>query len=254
MSDREDAPGADLPKKERLMNAWIAVGPKGKTTDVSDLTGSSRGYASDIRRAMAGEDEEDDLPFEDIADAYDPSLVATYRSKLAEDAIDGRWPFEDRLEVESIGDPSGPTTGEPVPRSRAGPATVTHADPQGTGAHPPETGNPGGRTPQPPRQPRPADPPAQSPQPAYPAAQGAAGQAVPSQPAQQAQPTSAPGGFRDRLADLDRQLVAQQQRATAELNSLPQGSQAHAIALSKYNLLVDIRESLRQLATVARPV
>ncbi|SDF86945.1 hypothetical protein [Halorientalis regularis] len=43
MSDSEDDTGADVSKKERLINAWIAVGPEGKTTDVSDLTGSSRG-------------------------------------------------------------------------------------------------------------------------------------------------------------------------------------------------------------------
>ncbi|WP_157525775.1 hypothetical protein [Halorientalis sp. IM1011] len=46
-------------------------------------------------------------------------------------------------------------------------------------------------------------------------------------------------------------MIAQQQQATAELNSLPQGSQAHAIAVSKYNLVVDLRESLRQLTNVA---
>jgi hypothetical protein len=55
----------------------------------------------------------------------------------------------------------------------------------------------------------------------------------------------------DQLAELDRQLLAHQQQATAELNSVPQGSQAQTIAISKYNLVVDLRESLRQLAAVA---
>jgi len=72
--DRSDIE-ADLSKKQRLINAWIAVGPEGKTTDVSELTDASRGYASDIRRAIEGEDE-DELTTDELQDAYDPDLVA----------------------------------------------------------------------------------------------------------------------------------------------------------------------------------
>jgi len=326
MSDSDDDPGADLSKKERLINAWIAVGPEGKTTDVSDLTGSSRGYASDIRRSMAGDDEEEKLPFEEIEDAHDPDLVERYRSDLADDAVDGHWSFTDRLTGDETDDETespGPVTGEPVSRSRAGPSSPGSApQPQDAGGsasrqprqqpptHSPEQPRQSPQRP-PPQSPResperppeqsPQQPPQQSPQPSpqrapqqprqqsarqppqhspghgepepAPSAGPSGGQG-PAQPQSSAggqpqqapqsvqspqagqqratptQPTASPG-FRDRLADLDRQLIAQQQQATAELDSLPQGSQAHAIAISKYNLVVDVRQSLRQLANSA---
>ncbi|WP_335999401.1 hypothetical protein [Halorientalis halophila] len=353
MSDREESDlEADLSKKERLINAWIAVGPEGKTTDVSDLTGSSRGYASDIRRAIGGEhdDEEDDLPFEDVLDAYEPTLVETYRSELDEEAIDGEWPFTERLpagesgesDAEQLG-PPGPASGEPVPRSRAGAsepgATEQEAQPgrpspperqgrerqpqppgrepsqppggaqpqpsqpQGTAQQPsqpqgpppgasasqqpgaaerpsgwePYSGSqaPGGPSQQPGGQPQSGQPPQQTGgrtrqpggggQPQQPgqggqpqSQAGGAAQRQPQQARSQAQPQSqspqqapAGGGFRERLADLDNHLEAHQQQANAELSSVPQQSQAYAIAVSKYNLVVEVRQSLRDLAQFA---
>jgi hypothetical protein len=288
MSDREDDTGADLSKKERLINAWIAVGPEGKTTDVSDLTGSSRGYASDIRRAMAGEADDDDLSFEEITAAHEPELVEQYRSDLADDDIDGQWAFADRLEpVESsrAADepaPPEPATGKPVPRSRTGPVDTSTQPPEPsptTGPRSPATGQAGSQPPQqPPHQGRGSGGPPS--QPSAPPHSGGHGPVPPSQlqggsqsqpptgggyspqpahqrrteqqqpaPVQPNQP--APPGFHQQLAELDRQLIAQQQQATAELNSFPQGSQAQNLAISKYNLVVDLRESLRQLATVA---
>jgi hypothetical protein len=313
MTDTDDDIGADLSKKERLINAWIAVGPEGKTTDVSDLTGSSRGYASDVRRAMANEDDED-LGFDEITAAHEPALVEQYRSALVDDGIDGRWHFADRLsgsEPTEDPEPPGPATDQPVSRSRASPdrtGPTPQATPEPGGPHS-ESGSGGRRRSQPGQSGRPSQQrrPAPNEQPVPPqsggqgqpqpgpqsqsAARGqpqprtggrpqqsggqpqsaagqphptAGGQAQPSsgpqsqkhppgrqQPAQSAPSRSAGPGFHDRLAELDRQLIGQQQRAAAELNGLPQGSQAHAIAVSKYNLVVDLRESLRQLASVA---
>lgn len=284
MSDRESDTAAELSKKERLINAWIAVGPEGKTTDVSDLTGSSRGYASDIRRAMAGEDEDDDLSFEEIAAAHEPELVAQYRSNLAADEIDGRWAFTDRLEPaessRAADDPEtpDPATGQPVTRSRTDP-TQPSAQAQSTGRQPPTAGR-GGES-QPPQQPpqQPGGSGVQPSQSSGAAQSGGQGRVPPAQPpAGQAQPPAgggqtppatqprgtghqqpaparsnqpAPPDFHEQLAELDRDLIAQQQQATAELNSFPQGSQAHSIAVSKYNLVVGLRESLQRLATVA---
>lgn len=315
MSDSDDDRGADLSKKERLINAWIAVGPEGKTTDVSDLTGSSRGYASDIRRSMAGDDDDEKLPFEELTDAHDPELVDQYRSDLADDAVDGHWPFADRLtgaEATDQAESPGPVTGEPVSRSRAGPSSTGSAPQQpDTGGNAPR--QPPRQPPQPssqrspqhssqqspqqssqqppqhssqqsshqPRQQSPRQPPQHSqghsrPGPETSAAPPGGQESTqpqsytsgqPQRTQQSVQPTQPPGqqqttnptpaqstpssGFRNRLAELDQQLIAQQQQATAELNSLPQGSQAHAIAVSKYNLVVDLRESLRQLTNVA---
>jgi hypothetical protein len=283
MTDSEAVTGTDLSKKERLINAWIAVGPEGKTTDVSDLTGSSRGYASDIRRSMAGEDDDDDLSFEEIAAAHEPELVEQYRSDLAADEIDGRWVFADRLEPAESGrpaddpEPPEPATGSPVSRSRTDP-TQPSAQPQSTGNQPPTAGRTGAS--QPPQQ-SPRQPPASDVQPSQPSDQsqpGGQGGGLPSQPTAAGHPRPPAGGGRtappetrrtshqpaagrpkqpeppglhDQLAELDRQLLAHQQQATAELNSVPQGSQAQTIAISKYNLVVDLRESLRQLAAVA---
>src|SRR6056297_1523433 len=97
MANRDvDELEAELSKKQRLINAWMAVGPEGKTTDVSDLTDSSRGYASDLRRALEGEDE-DEIDIDEIRDAYHPELVEKYRNELGTDAISGEWAFIDRL-------------------------------------------------------------------------------------------------------------------------------------------------------------
>jgi hypothetical protein len=297
MADPADDTEADLSKKERLINAWIAAGPDGKTTDVSDLAESSRGYASDIRRGMAGEDEDEALPFEEIGAAHEPELVDQYRSELADDDIDGRWAFADRLEPADssrTGDdqaPPEPATGRPVPQSRTGPVNTPRQQPPESGRQPPATGT-GGQSQQP-QQPPQRSPTSDAPPPRsrvpprasgqghppqsqptaakqpqqsasggqtpYPAQQRQSGQQQPTQQRQSgqqqqalaAQTQSATPGFRDGLAQLDRQLLTQQQQATAELNSAPQGSRAYAIAVSKYNLLVDIRESLQQLAVVA---
>ncbi|MFB6164596.1 MAG: hypothetical protein ABEJ31_05505, partial [Haloarculaceae archaeon] len=98
MSDRDlDELAEELSKKHRLINAWIAAGPEAKTTDVGEVTGASRGYASGIRRALEGEGDEQ-IDDEELREAYHPELVDRYRSELDEDALDGQWEFESDLQ------------------------------------------------------------------------------------------------------------------------------------------------------------
>jgi len=54
-----------------------------------------------------------------------------------------------------------------------------------------------------------------------------------------------------QLQELDNSLSLQQQRAQTELNSVSPQSVAQNMAISKYNLIVEIRQSLRQLMNTA---
>lgn len=290
MADRDvDDLEEELSKKQRLINAWIAVGSEGKTTDVSDLTDSSRGYASDLRRALEGEDEEE-MGMDEIRDAYHPELVEKYRSELGQEAVDGVWGFLDELrrrpEAEQPAaeptEPTGRTPPQQEPQAASsgaaggpggGPGGGGERRPQqptGTG---PEPGRPS--TPQqPPRQPgqQPYGAPSQQPTPQQsPSAQqpgtptGHAGQPtgqpgqVPTQQGQQPGPRGQPmqtqqsvaqanvQQLSDRLQEFDNSLSLQQQKAQAEINSVPPQSVAQSIAISKYNLIVEIRRSMQEL-------
>ncbi len=284
----------DLSKKQRLINAWMAVGPEGKTTDVSDLTDSSRGYASDLRRALEGENE-DEIDIGEIKDAYHPELVEKYRSELGKDAIDGEWEFLDELrrrpEAEQPSaettEPSGRTPPQQEPQAAseaqaaggreperrqptgAGPEQGRPSQPPGAGPGPGQPSTPGQPAGQPGQQPygtpsqQPTPQPGPPQQPGTPAAATGQPTAQPGQaPTQRGQPTT-PGGYpvqaqqsttqpsiqqvRDQLREFDNSLTVQQQKAQAEINSVPPQSVAQSIAISKYNLIVEIRQSIREL-------
>lgn len=340
----------EVPKKVQLINAWLAVGPEGKTTDVGEVTAASRGYASNVRRALEGEEDEDgtEIDMEELREAYRPDLVERYRDELDDDAIDGRWPFLDELETRAEaaeGEPTAepqerpeaeresgterataterPATGEqprPGATPEAGPEAQSAQRPQpGPGPQPdpnsgpgPETGtgtagppaaermSPGG----PPRQPQPQQgggqpgpapgpgtahgyaqdrpagqqPPPQQSSPGAPGAgtPGSGQQAPPQQPPQsqptgpatqqppqsrptgpatqqppagrQAGPPAGQPGPHRRIRELDSYLVSQQQQAQAEINAYPPSSPAHAVAVSKYNLVVTVRDALASIA------
>ena len=301
---------SELSKKQRLINAWIAVGPEGKTTDVSDLTNSSRGYASDLRRALEGEADEA-IEHDVIQNAYHPDLVEKYRSDLDdEEAIDGQWEFMDRLERRPKGEqpPSGPsptdqpaaettpsrTQGQPQvggqPRAGRGggqpqagrrggqpEAGRGGGQPQaGRGGGQPEAGQGGGQ-PQaggrsqprhsPPGGGQPSRAPPRDPQQQQTAGiqpgQQTTGTATAGGPApqtgQQRTPGGQPGGpqqqmqviqqVANQLRELDNSLTYQQQQAQTEITSAPPQSVAQSMAISKYNLIVEVRQSVQQLLT-----
>lgn len=48
----------------------------------------------------------------------------------------------------------------------------------------------------------------------------------------------------DELSGVDEALAARQQQAEREVQSLPPESQARSIAISKHNLIVEVRQSL----------
>lgn len=303
----------DTSKKERLINAWLAAGPDGKTTDVSDVTDSSRGYASDIRRALESDDDEDGLSIEAIREAHDPSLVASYREQLGEDALTGEWPFVDELtEPEEPSEPepeeaaparasesttereqptpaspetttqpsppeqpeahkpipgpqsSGQTQRSPPDRSRQGP---THPSPGPTTpsqssappsqTHPPQATQPPQQRPprsSGPQQHRPGPQPGPATTPTDQPSHRQGGQR-PQQP-QHRHPEQHPTqsresggqGLYSELASLDNALATAQQRAERDVQSLPPNSQAQSVAISKHNLIVDVRESLSDIA------
>lgn len=275
MADRDvDELEADLSKKQRLINAWIAVGPEGKTTDVSDLTDSSRGYASDLRRGLEG-DEEEQIEMDEIRDAYHPELVAKYRSELGDDAVDGEWDFTDRLRRQPPERPPSEPERRPVDRTQPPNEAETRTaggperTPQGRPRQPsqPQSGA-GGRPSRPPSGPtgRPPDTPPTGPgqqpggqaaetgqfpqaaytgQPPQTGQQPATGGAPMQRQAQQAQ------HLLSQLQDLDNSLTYQQQQAQTEINSVPPQSIAQSIAISKYNLIVEIRQSIQQMTSAA---
>ena len=280
----------ELSKKQRLINAWMAVGPEGKTTDVSDLTDSSRGYASDLRRALEGEDG-DEIDIGEIRDAYHPELVEKYRNELGKEAIDGEWEFLDELrrrpEAEQPSaettEPTGRTPPQQEPQAPSGAQAAGGREPErrqptGTGPEQGRPSQPSGTGPGPGRPSTPGQPagqpygtPSQQPtpqpgppqQPGTPTASTGQPTAQPGQaPTQQGQPTT-PGSYPvqtqqattqpsiqqvyDRLQEFDNSLTVQQQKAQAEINSVPPQSVAQSIAISKYNLIVEIRQSLQEL-------
>lgn len=251
---------ADLSKKQRLINAWIAVGPEGKTTDVSELTDSSRGYASDLRRALEGEGDEE-VALDEIQDAYHPELVAKYRSELGSEAISGEWEFVDQLEqppqppTEPTAQEETPPQQEPQPGHQQQPSPAKR-HPQGQ--QPPPQPTPAAPTAQPGQAP-PGGPTAPSPSPG-----GRSGQ-PPTQPAPQPGQHPGAGGqpvgrqqpnyqqVLSQLQTLDNSLSVHQQQAQSEINAVPPQSNAQSLAVSKYNLIVEFRQSIRQLMNTLSP-
>jgi len=271
MADRDvDELESELSKKQRLINAWIAVGPEGKTTDVSDLTDSSRGYASDLRRGLEGEAEED-VEHDEIQEAYHPELVEKYRSELGEEAIDGQWEFMDRLQRRPTGDRE-PSTPSPSDQPTAEPTRTQPQRESQAGRQPPAgrggTGRQPGGAQGPPGQPSPGagqpsrpptGPPQGRPTPGPQTGQQTGGAAMGAAPqtGQQQAPGSQSGGAQQRmqviqqvanqLRELDNSLTYQQQQAQAEINAAPPQSVTQSMAISKYNLIVEIRQSLQEL-------
>lgn len=318
MSDSSD----DASKKARLINAWIAVGPEGKTTDVSEVTDSSRGYASDIRRGLEGDDDEE-LSLEEIRTAYDPDLVERYRSELDADAIFGDWQFVDALEEteadERAGTPGidrgqhrepdagrsadGDATGGERGRTQAPEASKSPAPGPSDARHKPIPRPPKGDQPRTPSggptqrsSVRPAPPSDQTPPPG--SAPGGSQATLPSQPSQRREPRpqtgqqprqgggpppqgqqrqggggpqqppgqqqQVPAGqqpsgrpqhhrqvvqqVHDRLASLDSALASRQREAERQVQSLPPNTDAQSIAISKHNLIVEVRASLNDIA------
>jgi hypothetical protein len=240
MGDRDVADiEADLTKKQRLINAWIAIGPNGKTTDVSEVTDSSRGYASDIRRALEGESDQE-ITMDEIQEAYHPSLVQAYRSNVGTDAIDGSWPFMSELRRTPPSEPDR-SAGSP-PAHGTGPGSGAGTEPP-----PPTTG--------PPSQ-SPAKPVSTPGEPQPPAGPGPGAGGPPTAPPQygpqttETQPAGGPsqlptaGQLLERLRALDNTLGTHQRVAQTEINSAPPQSVAQSIAISKYNLVVETRQAL----------
>lgn len=276
MADRDaDDIEADLSKKQRLVNAWIAIGPDGKTTDVSELTDSSRGYASDIRRGLEGESDQE-VSFETIEDAYHPALVQKYRSELGEDAVNGEWSFMDqlsRLPPSERGRSEQPERQqrESEQRRSTGGGREPHEQRQRpSGVSPQQPGQqPPGRQPQQPTagptgQPTPATQPTQPTPATQPTQRTQPTQARGQVPTTAQQPTAQPGyqtpqygqltqqQLQERLQSLDTSLETQQQVAQNEINSVPAQSVAQSIAISKYNLVVEVRQSIRELLETVR--
>jgi hypothetical protein len=50
-----------------------------------------------------------------------------------------------------------------------------------------------------------------------------------------------------QLRELDNSLTYQQQQAQSEINSVPPQSAVQSMAVSKYNLIVEMRQSVQQL-------
>ncbi|WP_226010828.1 hypothetical protein [Halomicrobium salinisoli] len=74
LDDRE----ADLSKKDRLINAWLAAGPDAMAKNVAEVTDSSVAYASRIESQM----EDGDIGEDDIGAVRDEALVDEYATRL----------------------------------------------------------------------------------------------------------------------------------------------------------------------------
>lgn len=281
MANRDvDELESNLSKKQRLINAWIAVGPEGKTTDVSELTDSSRGYASDLRRALEGEEEEE-IDIDEIQEAFHPELVDKYRSGLGEEAVNGEWEFTEKLgqRPEAEQQPAAPPEPEQQPPETGRRPPQQQPEAAGGPGRPgqqPGGGRQGRQPPTAPRQPRqppqqpgqqqPYSQPTQQPTPTAQPTQQPGGQAAYTgqPPTQTGQPTPQAGQpmqpqpgqvspqqtqqqLLGQLRELDNSLTVQQQKAQTELNSVPPQSVAQNVAISKYNLIVEMRQSLQQL-------
>lgn len=79
MSDSEvSAREADLSKKDRLVNAWLAAGPDAMAKNIAEITDSSIAYASRIKSEM----EDGDIGEEEVDEVRDEALVDEYADRL----------------------------------------------------------------------------------------------------------------------------------------------------------------------------
>lgn len=78
----DPAPAEALSKRERLVNAWLAADGDATVTDVADLAGASRSYASQVRQSL---EDEDGLADERVEEMTDEDLIATYERRLGDE-------------------------------------------------------------------------------------------------------------------------------------------------------------------------
>lgn len=119
-SDAAGGPAADLTKRDRLVNAWLAAGWDANVATVASLTDASESYASQVRQSM----EDDEIDADAIAV---PNLVDRYRAAVADetDATERGDPVEASAgstanETSAGGTANGPGATETRRRGRTG--------------------------------------------------------------------------------------------------------------------------------------
>lgn len=70
----------DLSKKDRIINAWLAVGLDAKAKHIAEVTDASLAYASRIASQM----EANEISEDDVAEIRDEALIEAYGDQLAQ--------------------------------------------------------------------------------------------------------------------------------------------------------------------------
>ncbi len=203
LPDRE----ADLSKKDRLINAWLAAGPDAMAKNIAEITDSSVAYASRIESQM----EEGEIGEDDVEAVRDEALVDEYADRLERiaqeeeegDASGGESP-------DATGDTGSSGTEAPEEADQRQPsvreARRQHQERQQEAARERETG--------------------QHPPQRWPS--GQSGQQP--QQSREAFPADAEGSVPvERLRELDELLAAFEEEAQFEVQHLPQSQAAEAV-------------------------
>lgn len=200
----------ELAKKDRLINAWFAVGEDASPGDIADVTGASPAYASRIRSELT----EGEIPEEEVEDIRDDQLVDEYAARLDQLAQDETEETEDETEA----DMEQPADEEPEPTAEPEHPQEPRQESAHQQAPPRQQPQQAQRPPQQGQQPPQRTPPRQQSQPAP--------QSQHSQQVQQSQQEGLAGEQGqtipvEQLVELDEMLAFIQDEAHFELQNLP---------------------------------
>ncbi|WP_226022937.1 hypothetical protein [Halomicrobium salinisoli] len=207
LDDRE----ADLSKKDRLINAWLAAGPDAMAKNVAEVTDSSVAYASRIESQM----EDGDIGEDDVGAVRDEALVdeyATRLERLAQRDGDATAGTEGGGQSSGNSDRRRPSTREAQQHHQQ--RQQEAAQRRETAQQPPQQGPLGQPQQQPPQQ----QPPQQQPPQQLPQRSG------------EGFPDDAAGSVPvERLRELDRVLCAFEEEAQFEVQHLSRSQAAEAV-------------------------